>query len=197
MANRVSEHTFDFHSVAALTPLRAEPRDDAERVTEALPGEPLELESTHGHWSRVRTAYDYPGWLRTDSLTAECDSAWLEPTAPDPLTYARRLLGCPYLWGGMTERGIDCSGLVHMSFRATGRLVPRDAAQQEEVGVPVGDPGPGDLISYGGAHGADHVAFWLGAARVLHASGREGVRAVIEEVEPEELLSHRRIAFRL
>jgi cell wall-associated NlpC family hydrolase len=188
---------FDFHSVATLTPLRAEPRDDAEQVTEALPGEPLELVETRAPWTRVRTAYGYPGWLRTDSLSANFDPAWLEPTAPDPLTHARTLLGCPYLWGGMTRRGIDCSGLVHMSFRAAGRLVPRDADQQEAAGAPVPEPVPGDLIAYGDERRADHVAFWLGPGRILHATGREGVRAVIEELEPADLLVRRRSAFRL
>ena len=47
-----------------LAPLRAEPRDDAERVTEALPGEPLEVEEERDGWARVRTAYGYPGWVR-------------------------------------------------------------------------------------------------------------------------------------
>jgi cell wall-associated NlpC family hydrolase len=188
---------FDFHSVATLTPLRAEPRDDAERVTEALPGEPLELVETRAPWTRVRTGYGYPGWLRADLLSADFDPAWLEPTAPDPLTHARTLLGCPYLWGGMTRRGIDCSGLVHMSFRATGRLVPRDADQQEAAGIPVAEPRRGDVISYGDTHGADHVAFWLGEGWILHATGREGISAVIEEHEPEDLRARRRRAFRL
>jgi cell wall-associated NlpC family hydrolase len=197
MADSVGEHTFYFHSVRSPTPLRAEPREDADQVTEALPGEPLVPVEAHNGWTRVRTAYAYPGWLPTDSLAGEADPAWLEPTAADPLDHARSLLGAPYLWGGMTSRGVDCSGLVHMSFRATGRLVPRDADQQEEAGIPVEELRPGDLISYGDAKGADHIAFWLGAGRILHATGREGVRTGVEEPEPEELRGRRRAAFRL
>ena len=191
MPDSVSEHTFD------CQPLRAEPRDDAEQVSEVLPGEPLVVEETRGAWTRVRTAYDYPGWLPTDSLGGESDPAWLEARVDDPLEHARTLLGAPYLWGGMTERGIDCSGLVHMSFRAAGRLVPRDADQQEDAGTAVADPAPGDLISYGTGARADHVAFWLGDGRILHATGREGVRRVVDEQEPDELRSGRRKAFRL
>ena len=43
----------------------------------------------------------------------------------------------------MTERAIDCSGLVHMAYRRLGRLVPRDADQQEDAGVEVAEPGAG------------------------------------------------------
>jgi gamma-D-glutamyl-L-lysine dipeptidyl-peptidase len=186
-------------TVRELTALRAEPHDDAERVTEALPGEPLTVEETRDGWARVRTAYDYPGWLREDALGGEADPAWLERHVDDPVAHARTLLGAPYRWGGMTRTGIDCSGLVHMSFRARGRLVPRDADQQEDAGAPV-EPDAlraGDLVSYGEAARADHIAFWLGDGRILHATRRDGVNGVVEEDEPAELRARRRRLFRL
>jgi cell wall-associated NlpC family hydrolase len=80
----------------------------------------------------------------------------------------------------MTERGIDCSGLVHMAYRRLGRLVPRDADQQEEAGMPVRDDElrSGDLITYGDDAEATHIAFWLGDGRILHSTdgGREPCR---------------------
>jgi gamma-D-glutamyl-L-lysine dipeptidyl-peptidase len=194
MSNSVGEHTF----ARQLAAVRAEPRAEAEQVTQVLPGEPVTVEEERDGWARVHTAYDYTGWALVSELGGEADPRWLEPQSSDPLEWARRLLGTPYLWGGMTEQGIDCSGLVHMGFRATGRLVPRDADQQEEAGVPVDDPQPGDLITYGDPAGAaDHVAFWLGGGRILHATGREGVNGVTEEPEPQELRARRRRTCRL
>jgi cell wall-associated NlpC family hydrolase len=169
--------------------VRAEPANDAERVTELLQGEPVAVEERRDGWARIRTAYDYPGWVR------ERDLAGIDG---DAIEQARRYLGTPYLWGGMTERGIDCSGLVHMSYRWLGRLVPRDADQQEAAGAPVeeGALARGDLITYG-QDTATHIAFWLGEGRILHSTEREGVNGVLEEGEPDDLRSQRRRLIRL
>jgi len=164
--------------------VRAEPGDDSERVTELLRGEPVAVEGRRDGWARIKTAYDYFGWVHEEEIAG---------AEGDAIDHARRYLGTPYLWGGMTERGIDCSGLVHMAYRWLGRLVPRDADQQEAAGAPIAEENlePGDLITYGGDE-ATHIAFWLGDGRVLHSTEREGVDGVVEEVEPDDLRAQRR-----
>ena len=168
-----------------VEPVRAEPDEGAERVTELLRGDAVRVQERSDGWARIVTAYDYPGWVREKAL-ARRDG--------DPVAEARAYLGAPYLWGGMTERGIDCSGLVHMAYRRLGLLVPRDADQQEAAGTTVSaeELRPGDLVTYGDERETTHVAFWLGDGRILHATEREGVNGVLEEPEPAELGARRR-----
>ena len=177
-----------------LAPIRAEPSDDAEQVTQALPGEPLEVEEERDGWARVRTAYDYPGWVRVDALGGEASAGWLVAREGDPVDEARAYLGAA-LRVGRDDRA------RHRLLRPRPHGLPaarparsRDADQQEDAGAEV-DPADlrrGDLVCYG-----DHIAFWLGDGRILHATGREGVRRVVEEEHPPELAARVRKYVRL
>jgi gamma-D-glutamyl-L-lysine dipeptidyl-peptidase len=170
--------------------VRAEPDDASEQVTQAFAGEPLTVEERRDGWARIRTAYDYPGWIREDELASgtgteigACPYNATDSVDGDPIEEARAYLGAPYEWGGLTERGIDCSGLVHVAYRRLGRLVPRDADEQEAAArqVTQSEAQPGDLVCFGEPGQAHHIGFWLGEGRILHATGREGVNAVVEE----------------
>jgi cell wall-associated NlpC family hydrolase len=184
----VARRRTDTTCVVAVAAVRATPGDDAEQVTQLLFGEAVGIEGEDAGWTRIRTAYDYPGWVRTADLATD-----------DLVAEARAYLGVPYEWGGMSDRGIDCSGLVHMAFRRIGVTVPRDADQQEDAGVEIDEDQlrPGDLVTYGDELEADHIAIWVGEGAILHATGREDVQRVVEEPEPPALRSRRRKLFRL
>jgi hypothetical protein len=121
--------------LAAFAPVVAEPRDDAEQVTQILSGEPITIIRRRDGWARIFTVYDQRGWVRNEAVRAGVEFTWLKGRKGNVLDEARAYLGAPYEWGGMTAQGIDCSGLIHMSFRRLGILVPRDSWQQEEAGV--------------------------------------------------------------
>jgi len=167
-----------------VAPVRAEPSEDAEQVTQALRGEPLVVEERRHGWALVRTGYDYPGWIREEHLVGDT-----------PLELARTFLGTRYEWGGMSAAGIDCSGLVHVAYRLSGRVVPRDAADQDAAGEAVEEPESGDLATYGDP--VDHIGFWVAPGRLLHSTGRDGGIGVVEEDEPESLSARRRRFVRL
>ena len=85
----------------------------------------------------------------------------------DVATVALTMMGTPYLWGGRSHRGLDCSGLVQMALQATGRACPRDTDQQQSLGTPASPETPqrGDLVFWPG-----HVGLMLDEDHILHAN---------------------------
>ncbi|WP_243651102.1 C40 family peptidase [Hymenobacter gummosus] len=232
------------HGICALSvvPVRAEPSDKAEIVTQLVFGDCYTVLLTQGNWQQVRTAADnYVGWMdpkQHQPVSAEYLAAWLAQDHPRsldvvqvvsnakvriPVTLGARLpffdgmtlrlgddayfyngaatnpqnghgpqgptdkrtalllkagqifLKAPYLWGGRTLFGVDCSGLVQQLYGLIGVQLPRDARQQIDHGRVVhfvSQTQPGDLAFFDNAEGnIIHVGLLLDDQQILHASG--------------------------
>lgn len=96
------------------------------------------------------------------------------PAPENPSEMAIDYIGTPYLWGGKTPLGIDCSGLVQTVHRLFGINLPRDAYQQADHGQDVDfeERQPGDLVFFKNASGRiHHVGLLINPSEVIHASG--------------------------
>lgn len=233
----------------SIVPVRAEPSDKSEQVSQLLFGEHYQiLESTPDKkWLRIRVYADqYEGWIdnkqgtfitaeffeylnRTElKISTDLTSSILFnknrlliligsiiPISGSELFrmeeqlafngeakglgikrdfeflkgIAEKYLNAPYLWGGKTPFGIDCSGFTQMVFRISGYALARDAWQQATQGKPVpvlSESRPGDLVFFKNhEERIHHVGILLGEGKIIHASGK--VR--IDTVTPEGIVS--------
>lgn len=161
--------------------------------TQLAAGEPAVVIEEVDGWAYVAAPWQlspkdergYPGWIRRRHLgpggAPVTPPAEIGAGADARLDFARRFIGLRYLWGGTTPRGVDCSGLVHLTFRAAGVVVPRDADAQWAAAdqVALGDEQPGDLYFFARPDGfVYHVGFVIAPGVMLHAP--EGTELVEE-----------------
>lgn len=177
--------------VVPSLPVLARPLRDADRIAEAGFLARFPLLDRQGAFLWVAAPGHGPAWL-----PAAGTEPWPEHTRPSPpsglLEVGRRLLGTPYLWGGTTSRGYDCSGLTMRLYEWAGLSLPRDSREQAALGIEFDDPAdarPGDLLFFG-ARGrpVSHVAIAAGGGRILHA-GPPAVR--VEQLVPRRRRARR------
>ena len=165
--------------VAPMQPSRLDPRGypgwvPAEHVNAERPdGLPLATTNSPAPASATGPLVAAPGAAAPSAAVPGAAAPGAAgPAAEAFIAQARTHLGLPYLWGGMCDWGLDCSGLVHLSLRRLGVLFPRDADDQYDAcePIPAADALPGDLIFF--AHEGKrphHVGIVTGPGRMLHA----------------------------
>ena len=216
----------------AIIPLRIEPSDRSEIVSQVLFGEHFEVLETQKQWAKIKLQFDnYEGWIdvkqyqqiiETDYVNLSKEAIILNSdlieyiTAPNNLLMpiplgasvsflshttintsnyefegmkisgqkpksnlintAFMYLNSPYLWGGKTPFGIDCSGFTQMVYKLNGYQLQRDASQQASQGEALSfieESEPGDLAFFDNEEGnIIHVGIIMDDNYIIHSSGK-------------------------
>lgn len=122
-------------------------------------------------WMLVMLPDRRPGWIQRGDVSSE----WPRLDVPGVIAFAKRFLGVPYLWGGTTALGLDCSGFMQALMRRRGVTLPRDAGPQSrwEATQPVAcaDAQAGDLLYFGEvATKITHTGMAIGDGEFIHAT---------------------------
>ena len=216
----------------AIIPLRFEPSDKSEIVSQVLFGEHFEILEQLKQWSKIKLQYDdYEGWVDSKQYQIISESEYNQlsedaivlsadlveyVTAPNnlliPITLGASLsflnhsdintsnynfegtkisgiktkdsllntafmyLNAPYLWGGKTPFGVDCSGFTQMVYKLNGHKLMRDASQQSKQGEALSfieESEAGDLAFFDNDEGnIIHVGIIMDDNYIIHASGK-------------------------
>lgn len=166
-----------------FTVVHRQPSNDSLPISDAVAGSMLALVDTQNGFCHVRYADGREGYVSTSSCQPL--ARWLKDADDQParlVATARRFFGVPYLWGGTSTKGMDCSGFTSTVWLLNGVLLPRDASQQVHAGIEVtfdasmSQVRAGDLLFFGRRTTVDrservtHVGISLGRYRFIHSS---------------------------
>lgn len=167
--------------------------DELYKIGDIVLGAQLKLIEDSGAFYRVSYPDKRIGYLKKSDC--EFYGRWvnqLNPSGTLVELYAKDLMGSPYLWGGTSTKGMDCSGFTKTVYLMNGFVIPRDASQQIHAGKDVDpqlkleDLQKGDLMFFGKKatdstrQRVTHVGIWLGNEKgeFIHASGRVKIGSI-------------------
>ena len=166
----------------------------SEMVTQALKGENLIVLNKKNKWLKVRQWDGYISWIHSFYIEKydNKNTKYMNQneisvfTVSKMIEYGKSLVGTPYLWGGKTKLGFDCSGLIQTLFKMTGLKFPRDCSEQIKYSnmeqINLEDSDMGDLIFFSEKNNISHVGVFIDdTGSFLHCSGEVRINSIINK----------------
>jgi len=177
--------------VSALFPLAYEkPDENSEPVTDLVLNAILRMQAKGGKWTKISTPDGRIGFIKSEFLSKNIDPKIpKEKLGSAIIETARSMMGFPYLWGGNSSKGNDCSGFTQTVFKTNGIDILRDAGQQARQGKEIvpdeafSNLLPGDLLFFGSGKRITHVGISLGGAQFIHQSGEVHINSLNPQAE--------------
>ena len=178
---------------------------NSQRVSDLVNGNILQLLATEKEFYKVGYPDGRIGYLLKSQ--ASLYNQWVKkpnPNADQILTAAKTFIGVPYLWGGTSVKGVDCSGFTKSAYFLNGIIIPRDASQQALVGLPIDvmeneyisvekclkNLKPGDLLFFAaskrkGINGGKvtHTAIYMGNGEFIQSAGMVKINSFVPTAE--------------
>lgn len=196
-----------------------EPSEKSQTICDLVGGDVMRMVHKNGkavikgRWAMVMLPSGKTGWVqksaveelgeRIDIRMGEGSGNMISRERMEAIiSSAHQLLGVPYLWGGMSAKGVDCSGLVRISAIMNGVLLPRNASQMIKCGIPVqlDQLQRGDLVFFGTSASDEkpmrvtHVGIYLGDNHIIHSSHLVRINSLDPEAPDYYENAHRLIA---
>ena len=164
-----------------ITYIRESADPDSLPVTDLVAGTKVQAGKPAGGFRKVLLPGGREGFAPERDLEDIVEPA--EPLRDRIISRAMRFVGIPYLWGGASAKGFDCSGLVKRVYLMEGIELPRDSDRQALVGdeVLLEESAPGELLFFGEGEAITHVAIYLGRKRFIHAFGEVRINSIDAE----------------
>ncbi|HAL52924.1 MAG TPA: hydrolase, partial [Sphingobacterium sp.] len=181
----------------------SEPNEKSQRVSDLVYGDILQLKGQKNNFYEIAYPDGRLGYIKkSESLTLKNWFETRQPTAENIIASAKTMLGLPYLWGGTSVKGVDCSGFTKTSFFMNGFVIPRDASQQVLAGEKIDildqeghfDPEkalknlkPADLLFFAAGKNSNpnarvtHVALYIGNGTFIHAAGLVRINSMLKD----------------
>ena len=159
-------------------------------VSDVVLGDLFEVEASARRFLKIKIPDGRTGYVRKSDCISFDEWSNSEPDVQSIFSVAREMMGFPYLWGGTSSKGIDCSGFMKLVFYSQGIILARDASQQARYGESIdlssrNNLQPGDLLFFGRtAQRITHVGMYIGNGDFIHSSGRVHISS-IDSADPK------------